>query len=379
MDEKSLRAMLADALTGEPPIGPISHRALRLGIRLRRRRRASTASGLVAFAGIAAVLPLTLHSFGVSPAAPAAHAPAIHARSGSMGGKRDIPLRASFSPDGKTLVTSDNDGTARLWSVTNEHQLGQPIVAPGTGVHIRAAVFTANSKTLVTVDTAGTARFWDVATHRQVGAPIAVSSQKLLSVALSPDGKVLAIGGADGSARLYDVATRHQLGAAMTSPGTSVAWVLFSPNGKLLATSDSAGTIRFWSVATHKRVGKAIGAEHGAFVIAVAFSPDSKILAVTGDNLREFSVATSRQIGRTMHPSRFDTNGVVFTSDGKTMISVSPDAQIEEWNVATERKVGGITAAGHVNNFGSVAISPDGKTLATTSFSGAARLWTLGG
>jgi WD40 repeat protein len=331
---------------------------------------------------IAAVLPLTLHSFGVSPAGPAgpaAHPPAIHARPGSMGGRRDIPLRASFSLDGKTLVKSDNDGTARLWSVSSERQLGRAIRVAGTGVHIRAAVFMADGKTLVTVDTAGTARFWDVATHRQLGAPINISAEKLLSVALSPDGKVLAIGGADGSARLFDVASRHQIGTAMTTPGTSVAWVLFSPNGKLLATSDSEGTIRFWSVATHHQVGKAIVAEKGGFIIAVAFSPDSKILAVTGNILREFSVATSRQIGRTMHPSRFDTNGVVFTSDGKTMITVSPDAQIEEWNVATHRKVGGVIAAGHNNNFSTDVISPDGKILATTAYSGPARLWTLGG
>jgi WD40 repeat protein len=377
MDEESLRAMLADALAGEPPIGPVSRRALRAGVRLRRRYRAGTASGFAVVAGIAVALPLALHSPSVSPAGPAARPPVIRERAGGMGGHRDIPLRVSFSPAGQILVTADNDGTARLWSVPAEHQLGAPIGRPG--VHIRDAAFSLDGKVLVTVNTAGTAQFWDVA-NRNLLATISASSKKLLTVAFSPNGKILATAGADGSIRLWNVATLRQVGPAMTSPGSSVGGVIFSPDGKLLAASQANGTVQLWSVVTHRPVGKPIGTKYPGFaLVAAAFSPNGKILATAGQDLREWSVATQRQIGPTIHPGRYDTNGVVFTPDGTTIITANAGDLIQEWNVATLHEEGSISPAGHTNNFSSAVISPDGKFLATTSYSGPARLFQLTG
>ena len=78
-----------------------------------------------------------------------------------------------------------------------------------------------------------------------------------------------------------------------------------------------------------------------------------------------------------MHTCKGAANGVVFTLDGKTMIAATAGQLLEEWNVATRREVASLTVAGHLNNFSSVVISPDGKLLGTTSYSGPARLWKL--
>jgi WD40 repeat protein len=119
---------------------------------------------------------------------------------------------------------------------------------------------------------------------------------------------------------------------------------------------------------------------HGNLPLRATFSPDGKILAVTGSaDLREWSVTTDRQIGRTIHPGNYASNGVVFTLDGKTMITTDADQAIQEWSVATQREVGSFTNAGPKNHFSSEAISPDGKLLATTSYGGPARLWNLVG
>lgn len=376
MEEESLRVMLADAIAGEPPIGPISRRALRAGIRLRRRRRAGTAGGFAVVAGIAVAFPLALHSHGVRPPGPAARPPWIHERAGSIGGhSRDWPRKLSFSPDGKIVATADDDGTARLWNVATERQVGKPIKV--TGAQIWDVAFSPAGNVLVTVDTTGAARFWDVASHRQLGAPIEASRKTLLWATFSPNGEVLATAGKDGSVRLWNAVTRRQLGAPMTSPGNTVTGVIFSPDGKLLAASDSDGTVRLWSVATHRQVGQLTDRDN--IGQAAAFSPDGKILALVGDDLREWNIATRRQLGRTMRPSQFDSNGVVFTRDGKKMITTSADQRIEEWNVATQREIRSVTVAGHTNNFSSAVISPNGKLLGTTSYSGPARLWTLTG
>jgi WD40 repeat protein len=376
MDEESLRVMLADAISGEPPIGPISQRALRAGIRLRRRHRAGTAGSFAVVAGIAVAFPLALHSPGMSPASSAARPPTIHERAGAMGGHGDLPRKLSFTPDSKIVATADNDGTARLWNAATERQMGKPIKV--TGAQIWDVTFSPTGAVLVTGDSHGAARFWDVASHRQIGAPIKASSRKLNWVMFSPNGKILATAGDDGTLRLWNAVTRREIGAPMTSPGNRVVGqVIFSPDGKLVAASDSDGTVRLWSVATQRLVGQLTDRQNFNEVQAVAFSPDGKIVAVAGSDLRVWSVATHRQLGRTMHPSEFATNGVVFTLDGKTMISTSANDLFKEWNVATDRAVGSVTVAGNVNNFSSVVISPDGKLLGTTSYSGPARLWRL--
>jgi WD40 repeat protein len=377
MDEESLRVMLADAISGEPPIGPVSQRALRAGIRLRRRHRAGTAGSFAVVAGMAVAFPLALHPPGMSPASSAARPPTIHERAGAMGGYGDLPRKLSFSPNGKIVATADNDGTARLWNAATERQIGKPIKV--TAAQIWDVAFCPTGPVLVTGDSHGAARFWDVASHRQLGAPIKASSRKLNWVTFSPNGKILATAGDDGSVRLWNAVTRRQIGAPMTSPGNRVSEVIFSPDGKLLAAADSDGTVRLWSVATHRQVGQLSDRQNFNEVQAVAFSPDGKVLAVAGSDLRLWSVATHRQLGRTMHPSEFATNGVVFTLDSKTMITTSANDLFKEWNVATNREVGSVTVAGHMNNFSSVVISPDGKLLGTTSYSGPARLWKLTG
>lgn len=376
MDEEALRVMLAEAVLGEPPIGPVSQRALHAGIRLRRRHRASTAGKLAVFAGIAVAFPFTLHSPGTSPARSAARPPVIHERAGIMGGhSRDWPRKLSFSPDSKIVATADNDGTARLWKAATERQIGQPIKV--TGAQIWDVAFNPAGTVLVTADTTGAVRFWDVASHRQLGVPLKASRWTLLWVTFSPDGKVLATAGNDGSIRLWNAVTRRPIGRPMTSPGNSVTGVIFSPDGSLLAAAGSDGTVRLWSVATHRQVAQF--ADPNDLSQAAAFSPDGKIVAVAASDLREWSVASHRQLGRTMHPSRFATNGLVFTLDGKTMITTSADQLIGVWNVATRRQVGSITIPGFANHFSSAVISPDGKLLGTTSYTGPARLWDLTG
>ena len=71
----------------------------------------------------------------------------------------------------------------------------------------------------------------------------------------------------------------------------------------------------------------------------------------------------------------FRRDSLVFTADGKTLISGSRDKTIKLWDVATESERA--TLKGHTAHVKSVALSPDGKTLASWSGDGTIRLWDL--
>jgi WD40 repeat protein len=66
-------------------------------------------------------------------------------------------------------------------------------------------------------------------------------------VAFSPDGALLATGGPDSTVQLWDVAARRLLGGPLTGHSNRVTSVAFSPNGKLLLSA-SAESVRPWDI-----------------------------------------------------------------------------------------------------------------------------------
>lgn len=62
------------------------------------------------------------------------------------------------------------------------------------------------SATLATADGDGTARLWDVATQQEIGTPIAAGQDPVYAVAFGPDGSTLVTVGGDGTVRSWDVA-----------------------------------------------------------------------------------------------------------------------------------------------------------------------------
>jgi WD40 repeat protein len=232
----------------------------------------------------------------------------------------------------------------------------------------------------------------------------------MASLAFSPEGKVLAIGCGDGVIRFWDVATR-KWGLVLKGHTQGCEVVVFSPDGKLLASGSGDGTLRLWDAATGKE--RAQQRPHGGWVSALAFSPDGKVLASAGGNkeIVLWDVATGKQ-RQTLrgHENAVDT--LAISSDGKRLASGSRDDTSRLWDLATGKEVrafggplGGVSPDGRywiaprwdgievcdaatgasllrIRSPGcfmpaSMALSPDGRTLAVRSKSERIFLWDL--
>jgi serine/threonine protein kinase len=196
---------------------------------------------------------------------------------------------------------------------------------------IRSVAISPDGRTVAIAgnDEKGEARLYDSATGEPVGPPLQHQGP-IFGVAFNPDGKTLLTGGPIGSrsvGRFWDVATGKETGLPLSLAATITAGA-FSPDGKIFAIGviDSGnGQTRFWDAATHKPIGRPL--QHGgAFVYSIAFSPDSKILATTTVNgnsgsqgeCRLWDAATGKPRGEPLpHPTGIIA--VTFSPDGKTL------------------------------------------------------------
>ena len=106
----------------------------------------------------------------------------------------------AFSPDGKTILTGCQDGTARLWNTHTGKATGPPLRHPAA---VGAVSFSPDGKTILTGCEDMKARLWDTATGQPIGRPLE-HSVMVFAVAFSPDGKTILTGSHAGTARLWE-------------------------------------------------------------------------------------------------------------------------------------------------------------------------------
>ena len=195
----------------------------------------------------------------------------------------------------------------------------------------------------------------------------------ILSVAFSPDGKLLATGDADGDAHLWQVKDGKRL---FTCSGHKswVRSVAFSPDGKKLASGSEDKTVKLWDVETGKCL-KTLE-EHTSWIWSVAFSPNGQILASGSEDktVKLWDVQTGEWL-KTLEGHKKWVRSVVFSPNGQILASGSEDKTVKLWDVQTGKCLK--TLEEHTSWIWSVAFSPNGQIVASGSEDQTVKLWDV--
>jgi WD40 repeat protein len=202
------------------------------------------------------------------------------------------------------------------------------------------------------------------------------------TLAISPDGRILASGGwFISEIKLWDVATGKN--TATLNAGTyGVTSLAFSPDGRRLASGGAGNELKLWDVATGKSItltpfDEEIGCPSSVF----AFSPDGKTLASGCSGISEIklwdvvtgkSTASLKGFGTEPRDDAYGVGGLAFAPGGKILASAALLGPVKLWDV----KSGKVTAT-YRRDVGSVALSPDGKALAAVTDSKNITLWDV--
>lgn len=145
---------------------------------------------------------------------------------------------------------------------------------------------------------------------------------RIMSLAFSPNGKLLASASLDGTISLWDMTRREDVGRIQAHKD-GVFSVAFSPDGKLLASAGVERLVRLWDVTTHKEIRQFRG--HEDKIASVAFAPDGKLLASGSydKTIRLWDVATGKAL-RVLKGHEVRVTSVVFSPDGKQLVSGGP-------------------------------------------------------
>jgi WD40 repeat protein len=142
--------------------------------------------------------------------------------------------------------------------------------------------------------------------------------------ALSPDTKLLAVGGEEGVVELWDVA--KGVVSHKTSGHKGLYSARLQPGREALGGRRGSETVTLWDVSSGRSIASLNG--HAKEIISIAFSPDGKVVAATEINgvyppgITLYDPATGRDLA-TFEGHQDTVNSLTFSRDGALLASVT--------------------------------------------------------
>lgn len=234
----------------------------------------------------------------------------------------------ALDPTGERIAVSDADGNVHVLDVGPGVTTAAATTLPGHSGRVFGLAYL-TSRALVTGDGAGVLRRWDPGTGRLGAERPGAHQGRIMGVAASPDGTLLATIGADGTARVWNAEDLSPHTDALETDAAGGGDVTFTPTGDRVIVA-SGRWVSVWTTD-----GERVSAfEAGKDVIwGVAMSPDGSLIATASADLTVaiWALDDPSAVQHRLGHSGVATD-VVFSADGETLITTSRAGEVRFWD-----------------------------------------------
>jgi serine/threonine protein kinase/WD40 repeat protein len=276
------------------------------------------------------------------------------------GGSPGEAFRVAFSLDGKTIASSGQDGLIHLWDTASAKKRR---TLKGHVAAVRSLAFSPESTLLASGSEDRSLRLWDLAT----GSERPIQGKDVGEwdiVAFSLDGKSLLGGNRHGFVQVWALPALQRQCDFRSKQGI---WSLaLSPDGQTLALGGEQ-TLEYWTLPA--------GQQQSSHVLKtgrlLAYAPDGQAIAYIGAEAPTFRlrpVATGADVGLPLKQQLHSNPRFLgFTLDGKYLLTTIDDGTAIGWDTASKLQVGYWPMPGSSCSeaHGGGALAPDGRHLAT--------------
>jgi WD40 repeat protein len=290
----------------------------------------------------------------------------------------------TVEPNGKTIALySSSEQQLKLLDVASTKNMGT-VKAPGISGQLVPVALSPDGKLVAVLEvygqrqaTNGRLHLWNL----QSGETQQIGDFEDASVLFSPDSKTLVVGSKDGFVRLWDVTSKTEQARFYGNTGRVYA-MSFQLDGTILAAGIGYDSIEVWDATPKAELVKTSGP--GVAVEQLSFSPDSQFVAV-GDSLGGVTIWNAgiqspvAELGRIAN----GITSVAFSSDGKTVSFRSGKDTLKLWNLDVKEVVDTVKGIeSHSNIVGTFAettvlISPDGDMIAAVVDADTIKFWDV--
>jgi hypothetical protein len=244
-------------------------------------------------------------------------------------GPRGVVARALATSPTASLAAVGSDRQVLLYDLESLELLG---ALPFEEGEVFTLTFSVNGELLVAgggqEGDSGCAVVWNIRSGERIGK-FAQGYDTVLAADISPDHRLLAVGGPNMRVRVYATGDGSELYAL--DPHTDWIYaVKFSPDGEVLATADRAGGLYLWQAATGRPAENLRG--HNGAIHAMAYSADSTVLATAGADgtVRLWDTWKFNQM-RSFNAHPGGVLDVAFARNGQ-LVSTGVDGATKRWN-----------------------------------------------